>query len=221
MKNQINAIATRGPRIVDLAKMQCHKDGECEVDDGAAVSEGNDNGAYVQAWVWVDFEGTDLDKEAVQRESLVTGMGAPNVTLEPVRTVQFENARPHQGWNGIGFERKDPGERRDGNKPCLFDEVYPINADADCKGISRAATVGEVLSRIKKQMPYPVRFRLTPEDAATSICVRGLRKNTETLLKHVARTLGRSWQLMKFSSHFTLYKQNKPKHYANGIQLHP
>lgn len=27
------------------------------------VSEGEDNGAYVRAWVWVSFEGTSLDKE--------------------------------------------------------------------------------------------------------------------------------------------------------------
>ncbi len=30
-----------------------HKDGECEIDEGAKVSLGDDEGAYVQAWVWV------------------------------------------------------------------------------------------------------------------------------------------------------------------------
>lgn len=48
--------------IIKLAFDQCHKDGEVEVDDNAAVSEGDDNGAYVQAWVWVDFSGTPFDK---------------------------------------------------------------------------------------------------------------------------------------------------------------
>jgi hypothetical protein len=38
-------------------------DGELEVDDEAIVSEGDDNGAYVQTWTWVSFVGTDLDKE--------------------------------------------------------------------------------------------------------------------------------------------------------------
>ncbi len=52
-------------RIVDLAKSQHHRDGECEIDDTATVSEGDDNGAYVQAWVWVDFSGTDLDKDSI------------------------------------------------------------------------------------------------------------------------------------------------------------
>jgi superfamily II RNA helicase len=29
------------------------REGECEVDDNALVSKGDDDGAYVQAWVWV------------------------------------------------------------------------------------------------------------------------------------------------------------------------
>ena len=50
-------------RIIQLAKQEYHLEGECEIDDMAQVSEGDGNGAYVQAWVWVDFEDTDLDKE--------------------------------------------------------------------------------------------------------------------------------------------------------------
>jgi hypothetical protein len=30
--------------------------------DGALISEGDNNGAFVLCWVWVDFCGTDLDK---------------------------------------------------------------------------------------------------------------------------------------------------------------
>jgi hypothetical protein len=30
-----------------------HVDGEIEIDSKARVSTGNDDGAYVQAWVWV------------------------------------------------------------------------------------------------------------------------------------------------------------------------
>ncbi len=35
------------------AKATYHKDGEIEIDEEATVSFGDDNGAYVQAWVWV------------------------------------------------------------------------------------------------------------------------------------------------------------------------
>ena len=49
--------------IVELARDTIQKEGEIEFDDNAEVSEGDDNGAYVQAWVWVSFSGTKFDKE--------------------------------------------------------------------------------------------------------------------------------------------------------------
>lgn len=63
----------RAKRIIELARDQHHSEGSVEVDDFdelmnpadavGKVSEGDDNGAYVMAWVWVDFAGTGLDKE--------------------------------------------------------------------------------------------------------------------------------------------------------------
>lgn len=59
----------RRESIVKLAQSIWHEDGAIEIDDTAQVSEGFDNGAYVQAWVWVDFEDTELSKEAVLEEA--------------------------------------------------------------------------------------------------------------------------------------------------------
>ena len=39
------------------------RDGELELDPDAKVTEGASNGAYIQTWMWVPFEGTPLDKE--------------------------------------------------------------------------------------------------------------------------------------------------------------
>lgn len=36
-------------------------DGELEVDDGAIVSRGDDPGAYVMAWLWVDNEKAGIE----------------------------------------------------------------------------------------------------------------------------------------------------------------
>jgi hypothetical protein len=36
------------------ARNQYGSEGEIEIDANATVSRGEDNGAYVQAWVWVD-----------------------------------------------------------------------------------------------------------------------------------------------------------------------
>jgi hypothetical protein len=49
--------------IIELAREQREIEGAVEIDDNALLSEGNDNGYYVQAWVWVDFARTKFDKE--------------------------------------------------------------------------------------------------------------------------------------------------------------
>ncbi len=49
-------------KILDLARVTLAREGELEFDDDAIASDGDDNGAYLQAWVWVDFSGTSLDK---------------------------------------------------------------------------------------------------------------------------------------------------------------
>lgn len=55
---------TRKERIFELArKNPMLRDGELELDENAKISEGDDNGAYIQTWMWVDFDGTDLDKD--------------------------------------------------------------------------------------------------------------------------------------------------------------
>lgn len=51
----------RDERIRDLAADQ-RGEGIEIIHDGE-VSEVEDNGAYVQVWIWVDFAGTDLDKD--------------------------------------------------------------------------------------------------------------------------------------------------------------
>lgn len=53
---------SRRQKILGLARATLAREGELEFDDDAVASEGDDNGAYLQAWVWVDFGGTSLDK---------------------------------------------------------------------------------------------------------------------------------------------------------------
>jgi hypothetical protein len=53
----------RTEAILDIASDQCLFNDECELAEPVAISEGEDNGAWVQAWVWVSFGGTSLDKE--------------------------------------------------------------------------------------------------------------------------------------------------------------
>lgn len=41
-----------------------HEEGQIEIDVDARVSIGGDDGAYVQAWVWVQSEGKNLARHA-------------------------------------------------------------------------------------------------------------------------------------------------------------
>lgn len=43
-------------------------DDELEFDDSAVLADGQDNGAFLQAWKWIPFDGTELDKEASTAE---------------------------------------------------------------------------------------------------------------------------------------------------------
>lgn len=52
-RNKIMGLASQNPNL---------RDGELELDSDARISEGDDNGAYIQVWMWVPFEGTELDK---------------------------------------------------------------------------------------------------------------------------------------------------------------
>ena len=49
--------------IIELARQQRQEEGLVEIDTNACLSEGNDNGCCVKAWVWVDFAETRFDKE--------------------------------------------------------------------------------------------------------------------------------------------------------------
>lgn len=53
----------RRSAIIELARQQHQKEGQVEIDDSAQLSEGDDNGCYVQAWVWADFAGTRFETE--------------------------------------------------------------------------------------------------------------------------------------------------------------
>jgi hypothetical protein len=52
----------RARAIIRMARQQYHRDGAIEIEAHADINEGDDNGAYVQAWVWVSFAGTAYDK---------------------------------------------------------------------------------------------------------------------------------------------------------------
>ena len=61
--NQINRGSKKHKAILELARQDSRIGDELEIDCNAEVSLGSDNGCFVQAWLWVDFTGTEFDKE--------------------------------------------------------------------------------------------------------------------------------------------------------------
>lgn len=61
---------------------------EVEVDEASdGVSEGDDNGAFVRAWVWVSFADTPLDKDTIEaREAELDAEAAatPGAGIDPL-----------------------------------------------------------------------------------------------------------------------------------------
>lgn len=64
---------TREDKIRQMAKSEWCTD-EISIDANAEVSEGDDNGAYVAAWVWVSFYQTDLDKARPGNQNIKTNI---------------------------------------------------------------------------------------------------------------------------------------------------
>lgn len=56
-------VDARHKAIIELARNTHEVEGEVEIDSDATLSEGSDNGCYVQAWVWASFEDTPFNKE--------------------------------------------------------------------------------------------------------------------------------------------------------------
>lgn len=50
----------------EAAKREHQHEGECEIDAGAIVSQSDDEGAYVAAWVWVNDEEAGITREAAE-----------------------------------------------------------------------------------------------------------------------------------------------------------
>lgn len=61
--DHINRGSKKHAAILKLARQDYRIGDELEIDDNAKVSLGSDNGCFVQAWLWVDFTGTEFDEE--------------------------------------------------------------------------------------------------------------------------------------------------------------
>lgn len=120
-------------------------------------------------------------------------------------------------WNNSGFGPKDPGKYRDGYQPNKFDLLYPINTEWPITGAGDTMSIGEVLSLMKDQLPYVLRYELPVEDMSRRLKLKGVPRTAMGLSLAIAKHLGAEYQFMLFKSHMVLYKSRKQ--YAHGTRL--
>lgn len=66
---RIDSERKRSPRDKHILKLaQCEATDELEVDDDAIISEGDDPGAFVQAWLWVSLPDDEEDDEGDEED---------------------------------------------------------------------------------------------------------------------------------------------------------
>ena len=122
-------------------------------------------------------------------------------------------------WNQNGFGLNDPGKNRDGAIPNAFDKAFPINDECEVKGVNDKETARKVMEKLKKQLPFLLRYKFTKDVSEIPIDLAGVPHKANEVLLKVARTLGPEWQLMLFKGNMTLYRTNRS--YDNGTKLHP
>ena len=122
-------------------------------------------------------------------------------------------------FNGSGFGPKDPGKNRDGSEPSRFDMEFPINEAYPIDGVQEKLTIGEALAQLKAQLPYLFRYSVSASESAMTVDLTGVPRTAQEIAVQIAKTLGESWQLMRFKNGFTLYKGSQS--YAHGEKIMP
>lgn len=122
-------------------------------------------------------------------------------------------------WNLNGFGINDPGKKRDDATPNPFDTAHPINEDWPVRDLGDSETVKDVLSKLKAQLPFLLRYEVDIENGRKLVDLQNVNRTAKAVVVEVSQTLGPGWQLMLFKGYLTLYHANRL--YENGKQLYP
>lgn len=124
-------------------------------------------------------------------------------------------------WNGSGFGSNDPGVERDTTryKPAHFETQFPIDIDRVIEfELPETATAHEILSSLKANLPYLIRFqtaeqgRRTPHPDLTATTVDLSRINLlspENIIRRVVEALPPGWHATMLPSHIIMYKDDR------------
>jgi hypothetical protein len=119
-------------------------------------------------------------------------------------------------WNTNGFGNKDPGRRRDTSKVEAnhFDALYPVRLSFDSLRLKTGpTTVGGLLTELKDQLPFNLRFdKHSPrarKDYKVEIVVPEEQLTAEQAIHLVICALPEGWQATALPGYLILYPERQ------------
>ena len=70
-------------RLIEKASDQYHRDGEIEIDDTPIISRGATGGAYIEAWVWQDYDLREKLEFAISEQHVPADETLVKITATP------------------------------------------------------------------------------------------------------------------------------------------
>ncbi len=146
--------------------------------------------------------------------------------LEELLIKHYRNLGNPLAWNKSGFGSNDPGRNRDKSevKDTHFDSFYPIDIELQAfinRG-SGGCSVAEVLTQLKDQVAYTIRFQnrggrsKKPHSDLEQAMVQ-LRSDSDSvmnILRQVKTALGAEWHITALPGHVIIYKERQD--YSHG-----
>lgn len=160
------------------------------------------------------------------------GLDPKSVTFKAMRILVFTavdleaqllrhyGGTPNVPWNNSGFGANDPGRNRDTTtyRDNHFDKRFPIDIDIPVQVHFNGRTAYDVLSSLKRTLPYVFRFQEHDDlKASVSDFHSPIFDTARRILLDVLAKLPEGWQATQLPSHIILYKEDA--HYSEGIVI--
>ncbi len=127
------------------------------------------------------------------------------------------NLRPI--WNTSGFGSNDPGHRREGQDPAIFDVRHPIDIDREITAVEPGThDVLFVLLQLKSALPYLLRFEYDGPKKSdwryghadmrdTKVTIHPGPQTARSILQRCLGAMGGAWQATVLPGRLILYKE--------------
>lgn len=110
-------------------------------------------------------------------------------------------------WNNSGFGSNDPGRNRDGQRPAMFDQQFPVDINFPIFDFPIGLPVPQALDVLKQRIPYLLRHDGLPKDV--KMPVPGGPLTVRTLLHAAMFGLPRGFQATVLHGRIVIYEERR------------